>query len=100
MTFLKNDNIINYGSSLISISIVAITTISCGFYKPQKQDEIIVVPRIPEEFKNIPIPREKVEFIPLPDKNKVRKSFSVGRSDPFMPPLYSTKKMSIPESFR
>ena len=98
--FINHKNIVNQLSNLVSIVILSITTTSCGIYKQQNQDEIIVVPRIPEKFSKIPVPRHQSEFIPLPDKKKVRTNFTVGRSNPFLPPSYDTKNMSLPSSLK
>tara|TARA_B100000579_G_C22668956_1_gene774652 strand:- start:100 stop:612 length:513 start_codon:yes stop_codon:yes gene_type:complete len=73
----------------------------CASANQKLNTEIITVPRIPEEIKDIPISEIDFVFNEIPSKESVRTSVQVGRKDPFLPPLLDLESMaSMPNDFQ
>ena len=61
--------------------------------------EIIIPPKFPEVFSSIPENTDKPDLIPLLSTDEKIKNISVGRHDPFLPPLKEGDQLLVPSSF-
>ena len=87
--------------NFVYILFTGILISGCASTNQKLNTEIITVPRIPQEIKDIPNSEINFVFNEIPSKESVRKSVQVGRNDPFLPPLLDLESMaSIPNDFQ
>ena len=68
--------------------------------KPPEVSEIILPPRLPNEFSSVPASVEKPNLISLLSSEEKIKDIRVGRDDPFLPPQANGEELFIPFSFK
>ena len=61
--------------------------------------EIIIPPKLPNEFSSIPVETENPKLLALISAEEIIKNISVGRNDPFLPPQVKGDQLFIPPSF-
>ena len=62
--------------------------------------EIITPPKLPKEFSSIPKKTESPKLLSLLSADERFSNISVGREDPFLPPLLNSDKLILPANFK
>ena len=93
LNLLPRDNPLNFAGLVLFILISGCSP------KENASIEIVTSPTFPKELSSIPESSTSLRLEELSESEKYISTFSIGRSDPFLPPSIKENQKSLPATF-